>query len=177
MEQGYWGNFFEREFKVDRKVPLSLSIALTEEYDDNIFCTEKNQSRDLITFITPRIQFNSSGPRYTASLDYLMPVTRYSNLDPASGRDRKDLDYVGHNLSFYGKRLINDTLKVGMEELFILSRRPTDMWLGTDRISAAKYYRNWFSPYVEKQLSDRVSISLRFRYDRLHYLDAFNPDD
>jgi hypothetical protein len=49
--------------------------------------------------------------------------------------------------------------------------------LATNQVSAAKYLRNWISPYVENQLSDRTSLRIKFRFDTLHYLETFTPSD
>jgi hypothetical protein len=106
-----------------------------------------------------------------------MAVTKYADLDSAPGIDLKDLDYIGHNLRLMAKRMISDRLKVGVEELFLLSRRPTDVSMVSNQISAAKYYRNWLSPYLEHQLTDRTSLRLKFRFDDLHYLETFTPSD
>ena len=177
MEEGYWGSVYEKEFKLEKRVPFALSFDIKNEYDDNIFSTEKNQSRDLITYINPGLQINARGLRYAIALDYQMSVTKYANLDPGPGINLRDLDYIGHNLRLMAKRMINDRLKVGLEELLLLSRRPTDVTLDTNQVSAAKYLRNWISPYVEDQLSDRTSLRIRFRFDILHYLQKFTPDD
>lgn len=178
MEAGYWwGSAYEKEFKLERRVPFALTLDVTNEYDDNIFSTEKNQSRDLITYINPGLQLNMRGLRYAIALDYQMAVTKYADVDSAPGIDLRDLDYIGHNLRLMAKRMINDRLKVGVEELFLLSRRPTDVSFAAKQISAAKYYRNWVSPYLEQQLSDRISLRLKFRFDTLHFLETFTPDD
>jgi hypothetical protein len=177
MEEGYWGSTYEKEFKLERRVPFALTLDIKNEYDDNIFSTEKNQSRDLITYINPGLQINSRGLRYAIALDYQMAVTKYADLDSAPGINLRELDYIGHNLRLMAKRMINDRLKVGVEELFLLSRRPTDVSFATNQISAAKYFRNWVSPYLEHQLSDRTSLRLKFRFDTLHYLETLTPSD
>ena len=187
LEEGYWGSIYEREFKAERRAPpslfaekrapLSLFLDVKEEYDDNIFSTAEDRSRGLITSITPGVRVRSSGLRHEASLDYRLRVTRYANVDPAPGVDLKGLDYLGHSLSLGVKRMIADNFKIGIEEQFLLSRRPADMYLATNRISAAEYWRNWFSPYLAYQLSERTALGLRLRLDTLRYRESFTPAD
>jgi hypothetical protein len=177
LEEGYWGSIYEREFKIEKRAPLTFSLDLKEEYDDNIFSTEENQSRDIITSITPGIWVNSRGLRHSVSFDYRLKVTRYADADPAAGVDLKELDYIGHNLNLWAKRMVTERFKIGIEERFLLSRRPTDMFLATNRISAAKYYRNWVSPYLEYQLGERSALRLKFQFDTLHYQDVFTLSD
>jgi hypothetical protein len=176
-EEGYWGSVYEREFVPARKIPLSLSLDIKQEYDDNIFSDEENVSRDLITSLVPRVRFNSRGLRHAVTFDYRLSVVRYANLDPAPGLDLKDLDYLGHNLKLMAKRMVNERLKVGAEEIFLLSRRPSDMYLATNQISAAKYYRNWLSPFAEYQVSTNGALRFGALFDTLHYLDRFGPSD
>ncbi len=177
VEEGYWGSIYEREFKIEKRIPFQFSLDLKEEYDDNIFSTEENQSRDIITTIAPGIRINLRGLRHVVTFDYQLKVTRYNDIDPASGIDLKKLDYIGHNMSLWAKRMITDRFKIGIEDRFLLSRRPTDMFLATNRISAAKFWRNWVSPYLEYQLSERTGLKLRFQFDALRYREFFTLSD
>lgn len=176
-EEGYWGSVYEREFVPARKSPLSFSLQIKQEYDDNIFSGEENLSRDLIASLIPRVRFNTRGLRHAVTFDYRLSAIRHADLDPAPGLDLRDLDYIGHNLKIMAKRMVSERVKVGTDETFLLSRRPSDMYLATNRISAAKYYRNWLSPFVEYQVSENGALRLSALFDTLHYLERFGPSD
>ncbi|MDY6861426.1 MAG: hypothetical protein SV062_00385, partial [Thermodesulfobacteriota bacterium] len=165
-----WGNNIYREkLKSDDLAPISFSIKMENEYNDNVFSTEDDMSSGLINYIVPRFIVNSIGTRHTILFDYGLKVIRYNNIDTYSDIDLKDLNYIGHRLGLQAKRKVTDQLRLGIDERFLVSRRPTDMYIGTNRISASKYLRNWSSPYMEYQINERVGFTLQYTFDNLQY--------
>ena len=153
------------KFGIERKAPVILALNTMSEYSDNIFLRDKNVSRDIITYIEPRVRINIQEPRYLIMLDYRLKVVRYANLDPAPGLDLRDMNYTGHVMDLVMDRLLSKRCKIGLDDRYLSSRRPRDMYLGTNRISKAKFYRNWLSPYVEYYLSEKNIIRVNFLHD------------
>ena len=177
LEQGYWESIYEKEFGIERRAPVVLSLDSISHYSDNIFLRDTNRSRDIITYVEPRIKLNIQGLRYSIMLDYRLRVVRYANLDPAPGLDLKDMDYTGHVMNLGMNRVMSKKFNIGLNDRYLTSRRPRDMYLGTNRISRAKFFRNWFRPFLEYYLSDRTAIRINFLYDSLHYQERVGYAD
>jgi hypothetical protein len=178
FEEGYWASIsYLEKLKEERFAPFSFSMKIENEYNDNIFSTEDKISRDFIHYIIPGFIINSRGPRHTVFFDYELRITRHNNFDPYLHIDLKDLDYIGHRLNFEANRIVSDQLKVGIEDKFLVSRKQSDMNIGTNRISAAKYLRNWTSPYMQYQINERAGFTLKYTFDNLKYRESFIPSD
>ena len=177
LEQGYWESVYEREFGIERRAPVVLSLDLISHYTDNVFLRDTDVSRDIITYIEPRVRVNIQGLRYSLMLDYRLRVVRYANLDPAPGLNLRDMNYMGHVMNLAMNRVISKKFSLGLNDRYLTSRRPRDMYLGTNRISRAKFYRNWFRPFLEYYLSDKTAIKINFLYDLLRYQEKIGYAD
>ena len=177
LEQGYWESIYEKEFGIERRAPLVLSLDIISHYSDNVFLKDTNVSRDIITHIEPRVKVNVQGLRYSLVFGYRLKVVRYANLDPEPGLDLKEMDYMGHVMNFSVNRIVSRRFNIGLSDRYLTSRKPRDMYLGTNRISRAKFYRNWFRPFLEYYLSDKTAIKINLSYDLLRYQERIGHAD
>jgi len=167
LEQGYWESIYEKELGAAVRAPIILSLNIMSEYSDNIFLKQTDVSRDI----------NLQKLRYSLSFDYKCRIIRYANIDPAPGFNLRNMNYIGHVMNLTFSRIISRRCKLGINNRYISSRRPRDMYLGTNRISKAKFYRNWFTPFFEYYLSDRTAVRIKLLYDMLRYQERISYAD
>lgn len=159
--------------------PLSFSAFLEfeQEYNDNVYYTAFDQVRDLIGNIGAGTTIGLETEESHLDLDYKIKRVFYYDIEEDDGIDTTEMNYTGHDLSLDASTFLGSRLKAGITEKYLRSRRLSEYYYLTNRISLAEYWGNRISPYIEYQLEERFKLSLKYRYDMLDYVEAFTIYD
>ncbi len=156
----------------DAEPPFSFTtyIEVKEEYNDNVYLTEDDKTRDIIHCIAPGFEFSFNTPKSHIDMNYELRVFEYENYEHNDGLDTTDENYVGHELNLEMESQIFPRLLIGLEDAFIKSRRPSDMAGDIlNRASRAKYWRNQVAPYLQYKLGKKLFLLLKYRHENLDY--------
>jgi hypothetical protein len=141
-------------------------VNVEEQYDDNIFLTEKNEQDDLIITISPGILLNYLGPTGEIKVDYEFGRSFYS--------DFSDLDYTEHRARADARADITPSFRVAVSETFLRSEDPIEL-TGTEEFERPsirtgrrnRYTRNILEPETTFVFAENNSIRLGYRNDLL----------
>ena len=148
---------------------LIPSVGVKEEYDDNLFFTEKDRVDDFITTITPGLELVNRTEKLDVNLLARIDVLRYA--------DNRDLDNTDQN---YSGRLRysphpNWTLSIGggfVED----SRRDRDLEVTGLVTRESIRRRQNYSAGVDHIFSEKTKAGLTYAYSREDYSEFGSAD-
>jgi hypothetical protein len=150
---------------------ITPSIALREEYNDNIFLTATDKKDDFITSISPSIHLGYTASILTLNLDYGLDVRLYAkhsdqNLTSLQNTQRAQL---GTTVSLY-----RDIVKLRVQDVY--ARVPADI---RQQAAINNYLVNMtdsnsltVNPYVEYPITGTLEARLSYQYDNQWYKDS-----
>ena len=97
----------------------TLSLSLSEGYNDNIYLTHENRTSDFITYISPGIEFTAKSLTTELKLDYMPTFSLYSS--------HSDLNDTGQNLSANASFSFSGALNLIVSENFVKSSTIQDI--------------------------------------------------
>lgn len=156
---------------------LSVFLEFEQEYNDNVYHTAFDQVRDLISHLGARTKGELKTEKSHIELDYRARRVIYYDYEGDDGIDTTEMNYTDHNLSLDAFTILTDRLKVGITEKYLRSRRVSEYYYLTNRISLAEYWDNRISPYLEYQLGERLKLCLKYQYDFLDYVESYTLYD
>lgn len=150
---------------------LHPSLAVSEEFTDNVFDTGTNRTSDFITRLLPGVVASYRAPALTGDLDYLFDYRRYAK-EHNEDEITHTLTAKGHltameNLLFldvsdeYRRVSLDATRDVTKESLFV------------DQVD-----RNVItvSPYVTLHPTERIMLKPGYRFIDTHYYSSLGVD-
>lgn len=150
---------------------LHPSLAVKEEFTDNVFETNANRASDFITRMLPGVVMSYRAPAVTGSIDYVFDYRYYARNNHAD-EVAHSLNVKGHlaaveNLLFldvsneYQRVSLDITRDVTKESLFVNQ---------ADRNVAT------VSPYITLQPTARISVKPGYRFIDTRYFSSFGID-
>ncbi|MBV5339602.1 MAG: TIGR03016 family PEP-CTERM system-associated outer membrane protein [Deltaproteobacteria bacterium] len=147
------------------------SLAVSEEYTDNVFETTTNRVSDYITRVLPGIAMSYSAPALTGNLGYVFDY-RYYARDSHKDETTHSLTAKGkltavNNLLFlefsdeYQRVSLDATRDVTRESLFVNQ---------SDRNVAT------VSPYLALRITERIPLKAGYRFIDTRYFDSVGID-
>lgn len=141
---------------------LTPRLSVEEQYDDNIFLSEKNEQDDFITTISPGVDLKYETPTQMIDLDYEFQTLFYS--------DFSELDYSGHRGRAEARKDFSPRFSAGIREIFISSEDPIELTgipvfeRPSIRIGRRnRYTRNIVEPDATFRFGERDSVRLEYR--------------
>jgi hypothetical protein len=159
--------------------PLTFSAFLEfeQEYDDNVYATAFDEVRDLIGNVVAGTTIGLKTEKSYLDLDYKIKRVFYYDIEDDGGIDTTEMNYTYHNLSLDASTFLASRLRVGISEKYLRSRRLSEYYFLTNRISLAEYWDNRISPYIEYQLIEKLKLLLKYQYDVLDYVESYTIYD
>ncbi len=147
------------------------SLAVSEEYIDNIFETKNNKKDDFVTRLMPGIALEYNAPIWDWNLSYFFDFRNYA-------KNNRDNEYT-HNLNVHGlTRVIRDVFFWDVTENY--SRVSLNVARDTTRDSlyANQSDSNTFttSPYFNFTLGSKTTLRTGYRYVNVWYKEAEGID-
>jgi len=146
----------------DAKWSLTPRMYVEEQYDDNIFLTERNEEDDVIITVSPGVNLNYQAPTGVIDLDYEFRRSFYS--------DFSELDFSGHHGRGEAKKDFGTWLSAGIRETFIQSEEPIEL-TGLEEFERpsirtgrrGRYTRNIVEPEATFRFGEDRSIRIGYR--------------
>lgn len=146
----------------DAKWSLTPRVYVEEQYDDNIFLTERDEQDDFITTISPGVNLNYLAPTGEIILDYEFRRSFYS--------DFSDLDFSSHRGRAEARKDFASWFGAGIREIFIRGEDPIELTGLTEfeRPSVRtgrrnRYTRNIVEPEATFRFGENRSIRFGYR--------------
>jgi uncharacterized protein (PEP-CTERM system associated) len=147
---------------VQARWSLTPRIFVEEQYDDNLFLTEKDEQDDFATVIGPGISFGYESPTALVDLDYQYRKFFYY--------DFTELDYDDHRGTLEARKDFTPWFSAGVRERLIRSEDPIELTgaqeferpsVRTDERN--RYTRNIVEPEATFRFGERSSLRLGYR--------------
>jgi predicted porin len=137
-------------------------IFVEQQYDDNLFLTEKDEQDDFATVIGPGISFGYESPTSLVELDYQYRRFFYY--------DFTELDYDDHRGTLEARKDFTPWFSAGVRDRFIRSEDPIELTGAQEferpSIRAGernRYTRNIFEPEATLRFGEKSSLRLGYR--------------
>ena len=144
---------------------LIPSIALREEYNDNVFFSVQDQSDDFITTVSPGLGLLDTTERLDLSLSGRLDAIYYADLTEL---DAVDQHYVGH----LGYQL-TERLGLLTDAWYIKDSRPDRDILETGLVQSAQPRRRKFAGLgADYRTGENTSNNLFYRYEESDFEDV-----
>jgi hypothetical protein len=145
---------------------LTPSLSLKEEYNDNIFITEKDRTKDFITTLSPGLELIDRTEKLDLNLLARIDVARYF--------DHHDLNHVDQNYRGSVSYLLNPRLKLSANAGYTRDFTP-DRELEITGLVLTEIRRNRqnYGAGAEYTLTEKTKANLSYVYGRDDY--APNP--
>jgi hypothetical protein len=150
------------------KVDITPSVALREEYNDNLFLTESSKDFDYITKISPDILIEySPGSSLDLSLDYRLDFRFYSRHSKFNDTDPKDTQNVNLRLQAKPMNYLFIDASDNYKRVPIDIRRKTALDNELRNMTDNNIFM--ISPYTVLPLSSTLSTTVGYRYNNIWY--------
>jgi hypothetical protein len=149
-----------------KRGPLTLtpSIAVSEEYNDNIFSSNENRQSDFITEFSPAITLSVNQPSYSLVSGYSATGSLYAKENEFNNViDHQD--FVGN-----GEYRLTPGLTLTASETFSYSRNTNTVSSQGFSTGREKSWSNNFNPGMTWQMTALNSLNLSAGYDALRFL-------
>jgi len=142
---------------------LTPSIAIVEEYNDNLFRDTRNETEDFITGIVPGFTVSMQRPEYTFLAGYNFTAELYANESENNGVAKRQ-QLIANAFYRFGP-----TLTFTLLERFIYDRETTAITLGGISTGRQEALRNTITPRLEWQATPRTSLNFSGSYTLLRF--------
>lgn len=145
---------------------VDLSLALSEEYNDNIFLTHDRVS-DFITRVSPGISLTARSVTSEMRLGFAPTFNFYS--------DNSDLNYTGYSFTGSGLFRLSEKMSLNITETYLQSKDPVDRRGIVDIINLgpqfglAEYRVNVTSAILSYRLRGNLIYTLGATYSSVDY--------
>jgi hypothetical protein len=154
--------FIFPEFTMGDEFILTPSISMKEEFNDNIFMTEKDKKDDFITTISPGIELVNKTERLYLNL--------YARLDNLIYAQNDELNFLNHNYRGSFSYSFSPQLRLSAEGGVTRDFSPDrDLEVSGIVTKAIKRYKYNFSGGLEYNLTESTSTNLSYTYERSDY--------
>ena len=150
---------------------LRPSIAVSEEFTDNLFNTSANRISDYISHATPGLAANYKAPALNGDLTYLFDYRWYA-------RHNRD-DEIAHSLSAKSRLTAVDNLlflEVGEEYQRVSLNATRDVSKESLFINQSDRNVVFASPYVTFRPTDRLAVKSGYRFTDTRYFNSSGVD-
>lgn len=144
---------------------LVPSIALREEYNDNVFFSVQDQSDDFITTVSPGLGLLDTTERLDLSLSGRLDAIYYADLTELDAVDQHYLGHLGYQLT--------ERLGLLTDAWYIKDSRPDRDILETGLVQSAQPRRRRFASLgVDYRTGENTSNNLFYRYEQSDFEDV-----
>jgi hypothetical protein len=143
------------------------SIAVSEDYTDNIFQTQTDRKTDFITHLSPGLEFNYQAPFWDWDLAYLLDYRYYAR--------KSQKNELSHNLDAKGKlRIIKNFLFLDITDTFKKVSLDVNRDTTTDSTFVNQADQNILTvaPYIEFRPGANFLVKSGYHYTRESYPNA-----
>lgn len=126
-------------YAADSGNPLSVSVfaVVDQEYNDNLYLTNADKVREFITYAGAGALAKLETRKNRLDFSYKVRKVFYWDYEDDDGIDTTNLNYLAQNLNLEAATQLSDRVRIGIEESYLVSRRPREYYVMTDRTSAA----------------------------------------
>jgi len=147
------------------------SMAVSEEYTDNVFETTTNRVSDYITRVLPGIAMSYSAPALTGNLGYVFDYRYYA-------RDTHK-DETTHSLTAKGKLTAVDNLlflEISDEYQRVSLDATRDVTRESLFVNQSDRNVATVSPYLTLRVTERIPVKFGYRFIDTRYFDSVGID-
>jgi hypothetical protein len=152
-------------------VTVTPSLAVSEEFNDNIFHDNQNREWDFITSFTPTLTLYVNRPDYQLSAGYSFSADLYAR------ESRFNNAFARQNFVASGLYRLTRGLTVTASDAFVYDRNSNRVTLQDFSTGSQESWTNRFAPGVTWQMTPRNNLSLSGNYDLLRYTGAGSGAD
>jgi hypothetical protein len=145
---------------------LTPSIAVSEEYNDNLFLDNRNRQWELITGFSPVITLSVSRPSYQLSGGYSFTAELYER------ESRFNNAFERQNFIANGSYQPTQQLTFTVADSFALDRSTNRVATQSFATGRQESWSNTFSPGMRWQMTPRTSLALSASYGILRFKGA-----
>ena len=148
--------------------PLTVtpSIAVSEEYNDNIFANNRNRHWDFITSFTPATTLVVNRPSYQLSAGYSFAADLYAR------EDRLSNAFARQNFVANGLYRVAPGLTLTAADSFAFDRNANRLASQSFSTGRQELWTNTFTPGLMWQMTPRNSLSVSATYSVLRFEGA-----
>ena len=157
---------------------VTPKIAVGWQVDSNYYKSEDDEQEVFTYLIQPGVELGYETAKSQVSLNYTLNAFFYDNQDsvPAGQRKASDDDYLGHTAIFQAETRPTGRWLLGLDNSFYLSRNSAQTDSLGNFTDQKKYWLNRFMPRVYYDISPRFAAGLKYRNEKLHWIDGDNSD-
>lgn len=147
------------------------SLAISEEYIDNVFETRDNKKSDYVTRLMPGVALEYKAPIWDWDVNYFFDYRYYA-------KNNHDNEY-NHNLNVHGlTRVINDVFFWEVSDVYSKVSLNVARDTTRDSLYANQSDSNNFttSPYFNIRLGPKATVRAGYRYINVWYKDPSGVD-
>jgi hypothetical protein len=152
-------------------VTLIPSLAVSEEFNDNIFNDNADRQWDFITHFVPALALHVNRPGYHLSAGYSFSADLYAR------ESRLSQGFARQNFVASGLYRLTPGLTVTAAEALTYDRTSNRLTLQEFSTGSQESWANHFTPGVSWQITPRNDLSFRATYDLLRYPGAGSGAD
>jgi hypothetical protein len=147
------------------------TVAVGEEYDDNVYLTPFNESADYITHVIPQFRTAYSAPLWDWKIDYAYDYRYYAH-------DSYQNDHPQKLLLLSTTRIIRDFLYFDINDRYDRTSLTTVQDFSQQSLvkNLTDYNQLDLNPYVALQLTSSLTMTTGYRYRNLWYKDPSAVD-
>jgi opacity protein-like surface antigen len=154
-----WGPDLLSPQAVQGPLTLTPSIAITEEYNDNIFATNRNKRSDFITQFTPGIMLSAQQPGFNLTAGYTLGAEIYARNEELSNAANR------HNFLASVSYDATPRLRLGLTDGFAYDKNSNAASLEGISTGRRESWSNVFSPALDYQVTQRLTWRLLGAYE------------
>ncbi len=150
---------------------ITLSLDTEEQYSDNFYRSETDETSVYTTIIKPGITARAWTDRSSVFFAYSPTFNYYS--DDSDSIDASKDDFVGHELSFMAETTFFERLKLSLTERYTETREPGayDVWRQSEA-DRERYSINQVSPFLTYDFAEKFAAILGYQYEVYNYEDS-----
>jgi hypothetical protein len=143
---------------------LTPSIAVSEEYDDNLFLDNRNRQWDLVTGVSPAITLSVTRPSYQLTSGYTFTAQRYER------ESRLNNAFNSQNFLLNGSYNATPQLTLTASDTYALNRNTNQVSSQQGFASGRQEsWNNTFGPGMRWQMTPLTSLTLGATYAVLRF--------
>jgi opacity protein-like surface antigen len=155
-----------------RRAPITVTpfIAITGEYNDNVFQTNANKTSDFILAFTPGVSIAIENPIYSLLGSYSFTAEMYADQDQLNDA------FARQNLRLDGSYRVSPRLTLSLSETFTMANDSNLVVAENVSTGRTTSMSNILSPALAYQIDPRTTLRLRGTWTAVRY-DSNNAID
>ncbi len=149
-------------------------LSLSTQFDSNFYKSEENERGVFTYLVQPGIQLGAETTKSKVLLNYTLDAHFYEDKSsvPEGEQSADEDNYFGHIAILEAMYSPVQHLTLGLNDSFIVTRRPAEADEFSNSIAREKYWVNRFTPGIFYEFKEQFSAGLRYRRSDIDYYES-----